>query len=92
MHTLRNYLATIQNEDRDLFDTVLSRISHQSNIRPGNRLSTIIPMAEKTTYEVAISEEEASVLALSCPGMYVYYSDNAREEFIIDYINECTNL
>lgn len=88
MHELQQYLATIQNQDRDLFDDVLRSISHQSGVRSGNRLSSIIPMDEKTVYEVALTVEEAVVLALACPGEYVYYTDSHINNAITDYMDE----
>jgi hypothetical protein len=67
------YIAIIGNKNRDRFDTVLSGISELSNVRPGNRLTTIAPMEETTVYEVSLSTDEAIVLALACPGEYLHY-------------------
>lgn len=88
MHELQKYIATIQNGDRDQFDSVLSKISHRSGVRPGSRLSSIIPMAEKTVYEVSLNEEEAVVLALACPGEYIYYNDSYINDAISDFMHQ----
>jgi len=90
MQELKTYVAIIPNEFVDQFDIVLNRISHQSNVRPGSRLSTIIPMLEKTTYEVALTDEEAAVLALSCTGIYAHYTEKRITESMIEYIDETT--
>jgi len=86
MQELKTYLAIIPNEFADQFDIVLDRISHQSNVRPGSRLSTIIPMATKITFEVALTDEEAAVLALSCPGEYAHYTEKRITESKIEYM------
>lgn len=92
MHELKTYLAIIPNENLDLFDNALDRISHLSTKRQGRRLSTIIPMPTKTTYEVALTNEEASVLALSCPGIYALYTEKVMSESIVEYMSDksCT--
>jgi hypothetical protein len=90
MQELKTYLAIIPNEFLHQFDVVLDRISHQSNVRPGSRLTTIIPMLEKTTYEVALTDEEAAVLALSCPGLYAHYTEKRISESIVEYMDETT--
>jgi len=90
MQELKTYVAIIPNEYTDQFDIVLDRISHQSNVRPGSRLTTIIPMAAKTTYEVFLTDEEAAVLALSCTGIYAHYTEKRISESIIEYMDECT--
>jgi hypothetical protein len=87
MQELKNYIAIIPNEHADQFDIALHRISHQSKIREGSRLKTIIPSSRQTTYEVALSEEEASVIALSCPGKYEYYTEDRMSESINEYVN-----
>ena len=80
---LEFYIAIIRNGDRDRFDIVLSGISEQSGIRPGNRLSTIAPMVETTVYEVSLSIEEAVVLALACPGEYSHFhNEDDRKDMI----------
>ena len=91
MQELKTYLAIIPNEFLHQFDIALDRISHQSNVRPGSRLTTIIPMATKTTYEVALTDEEAAVLALSCTGIYAHYTEKRISESIIEYMDECTS-
>jgi len=48
-------------------------------------------MLEKTTYEVALSDEEAAVLALSCPGIYAHYTEKRISESMVEYMNECTS-
>ena len=85
MNTLKTYIAIVPTEFTDQFYTILDRIGHQSNIRQGNRLSTIIPMRENVTYEVALSDDEAIVLKLSCPGIYAYYTEKKITESMIEY-------
>ena len=87
---MKTYLAIIPNEFIRQFDIALDRISHQSNVRPGSRLTTIIPMHEKTTYEVALTDEEAAVLALSCPGIYAHYTEKRISESMVEYMDEFT--
>jgi len=87
---LEFYIAIIRNGDRDRFDIVLSGISEQSGIKPGNRLSTIAPMEETTVYEVSLSIEEAIVIALACPGQYLHYPDeDDRDDMIRLLISDC---
>jgi hypothetical protein len=88
MQELKTYLAIIPNENCDQFDTALDRISYASDKRQGRRLATIIPMATKTTYEVALTDEEASVLALSCPGIYAHYTEKIISESIVEYMRD----
>jgi pheromone shutdown protein TraB len=90
MQELKTYLAIIPNEFLHQFDIALDRISHQSGVRPGSRIETIIPMATKTTYEVALTDEEAAVLALSCNGIYAHYTEKKITESMIEYVNENT--
>ena len=90
MQELQKYLVTIQNKDADLFDRILHRLSHQSKIKVGSRLSTIIPMIEKTIYEAELSEEEVVILTLSCPGEYEYFSDAGVKKAIDEYIAKNT--
>jgi hypothetical protein len=90
MQELKKYIAVIQNKDADHFDIVLAKLSLRSNIRVGNRLTTIIPAREQTTYEVALSDEEACLLALSCPGRYEYFSDDKISESINQFMKETT--
>lgn len=86
MQELKTYIAVIPNEYLDHFDAVLDRLSHQSDLRPGSRLSTIIPMDTKTTYEVALTDEEAAILALSCTGIYAHYTEKRITESKIEYM------
>lgn len=90
MQELKSYLVSIRTEDADLFDRVLHRLSHQSKIKAGSRLSSIIPMIEKTIYEVSLSEEEVVILALSCPGGYEYFSDAGVKKAIDEYLHKNT--
>lgn len=85
MYELKTYVAIIPNQFLDLFDIVLNRISNESNVKPGNRLSTIIQLNGRTVYEVSLTDEEASVIALSCAGTYVHYSEKIMTESKIEY-------
>lgn len=88
MQEFKIYLALILNEDCDQFDIVLDRLSHQSGLKPGARLATVVPMRTKTLYEVSLTVEEACALALSCPGEYKFYEEDKKRLFMVAYLSE----
>ena len=90
MQELKTYLAIIPYEFVFQFATVLDRISLQSNVRQGSRIETIIPMPTKTTYQVSLTDEEAIMIALSCPGIYEYCTEGKISESMAEYIDEST--
>jgi hypothetical protein len=45
-------------------------------------------MTERSVYEVALTDEEAAVLALSCPGIYAYYTEKVMSESKIEYMRK----
>ena len=85
MDNLKTFLATIPNENRDQFDIALDRISNESGVRVGSRLSYIQPSDKNTIYEVSLSDNELTIMKLSCPGVYTRYN---RKNGVITFIEE----
>ena len=88
MPEFKTYIAIIQSGDYDLFDTVLDCIKLHSGMYEKSRLMSIIPMDTKTVYEVSLTEEEAVVLTLSCPGEYSNHTEATMNQHSEEYVND----